>query len=72
MSMPLSRSPKKNERCAYLNCCYMAEALTCFGYKTDCVLYLKSNGEQYIEERFHEAMDRLINKTKARYEKLPV
>jgi hypothetical protein len=70
--MALSRSPKKNERCAYLKCCYLAEGLKCFGYKTDCVLYLKSNGEQYSEARFHDAMNRLINKTRAKYEKLPV
>ena len=70
--MALSRSPKKNERCAYQKCCYLADALRCFGYKTDCVLYLKSNGESYNETRFHDAMNSLINKTKAKYEKLPV
>lgn len=61
----------KSERCVYLRCCYMSESLKCFGFKTDCVLYQKSNGESYSEDRFHEAMDRLINKTKARFEKLP-
>lgn len=62
----------KSERCVYLRCCYLAESLKCFGFKTDCVLYQKSNGDQYCEERFHDAMDHLINKAKAKFEKLPV
>jgi hypothetical protein len=48
----------------------MADELKCFGYKTDCPLYLKSNGEFCHEDRFHEAMDKLIDKTRARFRKL--
>ncbi len=58
-------------RCAYVKVCYLTEAMRCFGYKTDCVLFQKSNGELCREEEFHAAMDTLINKTKAKYEKLP-
>lgn len=61
---------RKNERCAYLCVCYLAEAMRCFGYKADCPLYLRSNGEQLGESCFHEAMDRLIDKTKAEFEHL--
>jgi hypothetical protein len=70
--MATTKPYRKVERCAYVKVCYLAESLKCFGYKTDCVLYQKSNGETCDERRFHEAMDTLINKTKAKYEKLPV
>ncbi|MBD3403644.1 hypothetical protein GF420_12170 [candidate division GN15 bacterium] len=69
--MSSTRESQKISRCAYIRACYLAEELRCFGYRTDCVLYQKSNGELYSEERFHEAMDTLINKTKAKYEDLP-
>ena len=65
------KDPQKVSRCAYIRACYLAEELRCFGYRTDCVLYQKSNGEFYSEDRFHDAMDKLINKTKAKYENLP-
>lgn len=68
------KNPKDSQkvtRCAYISACYLAEELRCFGYKTDCILYLKSNGEFFNEDRFHESMNKLINKTKAKYEKLP-
>ena len=61
---------KKAERCAYLKACYLAEELKCFGYKTDCVLYQESNGEEFDQSRFDQAMDRLINKTMAKYHEL--
>ena len=68
-------TPKKGTktvtRCAYTRVCYLAEELRCFGYRTDCVLYKKSNGEDCPEDRFHEAMDTLINKTRIKYEKIP-
>jgi hypothetical protein len=59
--------PKKPERCAYIRACYMAEELTCFGYKTDCTLYRKSNGEFFNESQFDRAMNELIDKTRARH-----
>lgn len=62
---------KKARRCAYIRACYLAEELKCFGYKADCPLYQKSNGQYYNARRFHEAMDRLIDKTRAKYENLP-
>ncbi len=66
------KSPAKPAcRCAYIRACYLAEELKCFGYKTDCPLYQKSNGDYYNESRFHEAMDKLIDKTRAKYEDLP-
>ncbi|MCB2201362.1 hypothetical protein KQH51_01370 [bacterium] len=65
------KDTQKVSRCAYIRACYLAEELRCFGYRTDCVLYQKSNGEYAGEERFHEAMDKLIDKTKAKYENLP-
>ncbi len=69
--MSLNKGIKKTERCQYVRVCYLAESLKCFGYKTDCALYLRSNGESCSEERFHETMNRLIDKTKAKYEKMP-
>lgn len=62
---------KKAERCVYLKVCYLAEELKCFGYKTDCPLYQQSNGEDYNEDRFNKAMDKLINKTMAKYHNIP-
>ena len=61
---------KKPERCVYLKACYLAEELKCFGYKTDCPLYQQSNGEFYSESRFNDAVDRLIDKTRARHANL--
>ncbi len=69
--MDESKLIKPAIRCAYIRACYLAEELKCFGYKTDCPLYQKSNGEFYSTTRFHEAMDRLIDKTRAKYENLP-
>jgi len=59
---------KNNVRCAYLKACYLGEAQECFGFKIDCPLYMKSNGEQCNEARFHAAMDRLIVRTKTRHD----
>jgi len=61
---------KRTIRCTYLKDCYLAEALECFGFKTDCPLYMKSNDEPCNEGRFHAAMDRLIRKTKAKHDRL--
>jgi len=52
------------KRCSYLHYCYLAEAANCFGYKTDCPLYMATNEEAVSESRFHKAMDELIDKTK--------
>ena len=61
---------KHNVRCSYLKDCYLAEALECFGFRTDCPLYMKSNDEPCNEARFHAAMDRLIMSTKAKHDRL--
>jgi hypothetical protein len=62
---------KVAERCLYLKVCYLAEDLKCFGYKSDCSLYQKSNGEHCTEIEFDSAMDKLINKTMLKYQKIP-
>ena len=59
---------KNNVRCAYLKACYLGEAQECFGFKVDCPLYMKSNGEPCNEARFHAAVDRLIVRTKTRHD----
>ena len=69
--MDTTEKKKKVARCAYIKACFMAEELNCFGYKTDCPLYQKSNGMELSEERFNEALDQLINKTYAKYHKIP-
>jgi hypothetical protein len=61
---------KKTVRCGYLKDCYLAEALECYGFKTDCPLYLRSNDEPCNEARFHAAMDDLIRRTKQKHERL--
>jgi hypothetical protein len=68
--MALTTRKQKVARCAYVKVCYLTEAMKCFGYKTDCVLFQKSNGEDCPEQKFHQAMDSLIDKTKAKFEKL--
>jgi len=65
--METNTTTRKLDRCAYLKACYLAEELKCFGYKTDCPLYQKSTGEYFDEYRFNEAMDKLIDKTIAKY-----
>ena len=59
---------KKVVRCTYLTNCYLAEALECYGFKTDCPLYLQSNDEPCNEARFHAAMDQLIKQTRAKHD----
>ena len=60
---------KPTIRCKFIYACYLADELKCFGYRTDCPLYMRSNGEYCNEARFDLAMDRLIDKTRAKYEK---
>ena len=57
-------------RCHYIENCYLAEALECYGYKLDCPLYMRSNGEPCNDARFHAAMDRLIFSTKEKHDRL--
>ncbi len=71
LTMATDPNTKPAARCAYIRACYLAEDLKCFGYKTDCPLYQKSNGQYFNEARFHEAMDKLIDKTRARFANLP-
>ena len=63
---------KKAERCLYLKVCYLADELKCFGYKTDCPLYMKSNNEECSEAAFNESMDKLINKTMQKHHNNPM
>ncbi len=69
--MKETKTLKRAERCGYLKACYLAEDLKCFGYRTDCPLYQKCNDEYYSDARFNDAMDKLIDKTRAKYQKLP-
>ena len=62
-----SSSNKAPKRCAYLQACYLAESLSCFGYKMDCPLYQQSNGRFLPEEEFHTAMDKLIDQARAKH-----
>lgn len=61
---------KHNVRCTYLHECYLAEELACYGFRTDCPLYMRCNDEPCNDARFHAAMDRLIMSTKAKHERL--
>ena len=61
---------KQPIRCTYLKSCYLAEELKCYGFMTDCPLYMRSNGEECNEARFHAAMDRLIHRTWQKHERL--
>lgn len=58
---------KKKQECAYVKVCYFAEAMNCFGYKQDCPLYRKSNGDYLSAADFHKTIDELIDKTKAKH-----
>jgi len=63
------KQPGKASRCAYQSSCYLASELKCYGYKIDCILYRKSNGEQLDQARFDQAMDELIITTRRKYQK---
>jgi hypothetical protein len=65
--MTRQREYKPAECCAYRPACYMASELKCYGYKTDCVLYKKTNGESTDPILFDHAMDQLIDKTREKY-----
>ena len=67
--MPTDKRKKRAIRCAYHLVCYLAEDLKCFGYKTDCPLYLKSNGQDFDQRQFDAAMDELITTTRAKYDR---
>jgi hypothetical protein len=62
--------PKKTVRCTYVDECYLAEELKCYGYMTDCPLYMHCNDEPCSEVRFDAAMDRLIARTKAKHDRM--
>ncbi len=59
---------KKTVRCTYLKSCYLASALECFGFKTDCPLYMRDNDEPCNAARFDAAMDELILRTRRKHE----
>ncbi len=60
-------SQPKTSRCSFVETCYMAEDLKCFGYKIDCPLYRESNGQSCSKEDFDRAMDTLIDSTLTKY-----
>jgi len=59
--------PKAKKKCAYYEYCYIAEGADCFGYKSDCALYMVTNDRPTNEASFHKAMDQLIDKTKLKF-----
>ena len=63
----MPRKGKLAKRCGYIDFCYISEAQDCFGYKTDCPLYIVSNDEEIPESRYHKAMDELINRAKMKH-----
>lgn len=65
---PLAK--KAHQRCAFIRCCYLADALNCYGYKADCALYKKSNDLYLREKDFDEAMNRLIDTVRAKDQSL--
>lgn len=62
--------PRRHERCAYIKCCYLADSLGCYGFKYDCALYLRSNGEATSSADFDSAMNELIDKARAKAQNL--
>ena len=66
--MSTEKQRRRASRCVYQRVCYLAEDLKCFGFKADCVLYLKSNGKEFDKRQFDAAMDELINTTRARFD----
>ena len=58
----------QTERCSFIEACYLADELKCFGYKIDCPLYRKSNGEPCNKADFDQAMDKLIDSTLTKYQ----
>jgi meiotically up-regulated gene 157 (Mug157) protein len=53
-------------KCLYVDVCYLAESLQCYGYKLDCVLYTKTNKGAVTQEDFHKAINELIDTTKTK------
>ncbi len=54
---------KPRIKCFYTDVCYLAEALKCYGYKTDCVLYTPMTDHSATIEEFHRAINELISRT---------
>jgi len=54
-------------KCKFIDVCYLAESLHCYGYKLDCALYCPSKGTPATSADFHDAVDRLIEETTSRY-----
>ena len=65
---PLTK--KAHQRCAFIRCCYLADALNCYGYKVDCALYKKSNDLFLRSKDFDEAMNSLIDTVRAKDQSL--
>jgi len=69
-SSPKLGVKKHHERCAYIRCCYLADELNCYGYKYDCVLFQKSNGIDRSQVEFDRAVDKLIDRVRAKDQNL--
>lgn len=61
---------RRHERCAYIKCCYLADALGCYGFKADCVLYQRSNDQTFSDEDFDREMNTLIDQVRAKAQAL--
>jgi len=53
---------KPHIKCFYTDVCYLAEALKCYGYKTDCILFTPIADHSATIEEFHLAVNKLIIK----------
>jgi len=53
---------KTRVKCFYTDVCYLAEALKCYGYKTDCILYTPIADHSATIDEFHTAINDLISK----------
>jgi hypothetical protein len=55
------------KRCGFAEVCYLADCLNCFGYKSDCPLYISGKSRPSSLADFHAAIDKLIQNTKVSY-----
>lgn len=53
--------------CAFVEVCYLADCLNCFGYKQDCPLFTTTHDGSLTSDDFHKAIDDLIQRTRVSY-----